>query len=437
MRPALRAVAGALAALVLAAGGLGAASGGADGPAGLTAEEAVRQALGGHPLLRQGELDVGSAAIRLQLARSSRLPQADAGGLAKAGLAGSGNWFGLNGLAASPDPEGMAFSGNILQDLLDFKRSRFESAARQAEVEHFEHTLRALEARLALEVRQAFFSTLRAREAVALAAETLAHAALEARGAEALHRADLGARLDLDFALARLERARADARQAAAGRREALAGLNTLMGADPGRERELAAPETEPPAPGARDAAIAAALAARPEIAAVDAKIRAGGHWVRRARRERYPRVMAMFSGGWTRFAELTLGRLVFGGFGIRLPLLDAGRVEAGVSEAGLELERAEAAREELARAVAQAAATASDRLLAAIEAYRAAAREVAPAAAAERLERARYEQGLASRLEWSAAGQRLAAARSRRGRALFDSWIAAAELRHATGARP
>ena len=47
-----------------------------------------------------------------------------------------------------------------------------------------------------------------------------------------------------------------------------------------------------------------------------------------------------MFSGGWIRFAELTLSRLLFGGFGIQLSLLMGGRLQANIEETGLGLER-------------------------------------------------------------------------------------------------
>ncbi len=52
-----------------------------------------------------------------------------------------------------------------------------------------------------------------------------------------------------------------------------------------------------------------------------------------------------MFSGGWARFAELTLSRLLFGGFGIQLPLLTGGRLKANIEETRLGLEKTRATR--------------------------------------------------------------------------------------------
>ena len=125
----------------------------------------------------------------------------------------------------------------------------------------------------------------------------------------------------------------------------------------PLREPEITASVPEP-----LDALLAEAVANRPELAAVAARIRAGEAWVRRAERERYPRIRAMFSGGWIRFAELTLSRLLFGGFGIQLPLLMGGRLQANIEETRLGLERTQAARDDLEPAVDQQVAEAHSR---------------------------------------------------------------------------
>ena len=57
----------------------------------LTLEQAVRNTLAKHPVLRQAQLDIGSAELRVRRARSDRLVQIDAGGLGKRGLSGSAN----------------------------------------------------------------------------------------------------------------------------------------------------------------------------------------------------------------------------------------------------------------------------------------------------------------------------------------------------------
>ena len=408
----------------------------ADEPAALSLDEAVGAALSNHPVLRQAEIDIESAELRVQQARSSRSPQIDAGGLAKSGLAGSGNLFGLHGLASSPDPEGMALSANVFQDLLDFKRSKFETEARRAEVEHFDETLRAEKARLILDVRRAFYSALKAMRRIGLTEETVKERVLALRQAESLHRAGLASKLEVSLGGIGVSRARLDRTRATESLQQALARLNEAMGESTGQAFALQEPEISAASPGPLEALAAESLESRAELAAVEARIRAAEAWVRRAEREKYPRIMAMFSGGWTRFAELTLSRLLFGGFGIQLPIFTGGRLEASIEETRRGLEKTRAAREELVRAVRLQVAEARGDLVTAFESVRTAEQGVEQALEAERLASARYKHDLADLLDLTVAQTALAAAENEHGQARYDYKIAEAELDFATGKR-
>ena len=238
------------------------------------------------------------------------------------------------------------------------------------------------------------------------------------------------------MAEARLAQAQRDLAAASDADRRALARLNAEMGEDAGQDYALQEAGIREGRDEDRQALQDEALHRRPEIAAVEARILAGEHWVRRAKREKYPRIMGLFSGGWTRFAELTLGRLLFGGFGIQLPLFTGGRIEADIEETKLALEKTAAVREELLRAVALQVAEAYSRWIAAGEAFRAAKEAVVAARAAERLARVRYENELADRLEWMVARTARSAAESERGQALYGYKIAEAELDFAAGRR-
>ena len=401
---------------------------------GLTLGQAVQAALSNHPVLRQAEVDIGAAETRVKRARSNRLPQIDAGGLAKVGLAGSASLLEPHGLASSPEPEGMAVSGNVLQDLLDFGRSETESRARRAEVEYFRQTLLAEERNIALEVRKAYYEGLRAAGRIQLAQAKVRERALAARRAEALHRAQLEPKLDADSAGVRLVRARLAVTEGEASLRQAFAALNAAMGEEPTRAYALREPETTAGVPEPLDALLSEAAANRPELAAVAARIRAGEEWVRRAERERYPRIRAMFSGGWIRFAELTLSRLLFGGFGIQLPLLMGGRLQANIEETRLGLERTQAARDDLERAVGQQVAEAHSRLSAALAALETAEQGVAAAQGVARLAEVRAKQGIEARLAWLGALAGLAGAENERDQALYDLGVAQTELDFAVG---
>ncbi len=62
----------------------------------LSLEQAVATALEHHPRLRKAQLEIPAAEARIKEARSTFLPQVDEGGIAKQGLSGAGNWFGLH-----------------------------------------------------------------------------------------------------------------------------------------------------------------------------------------------------------------------------------------------------------------------------------------------------------------------------------------------------
>lgn len=411
-----------------------AADGAADSVETLSIEETVHLTVSSHPVLLQAAIDVGSAELRVKQARSSRAPQVDAGGLTNVGLTGSANLLGLHGLASSPEPQNGAFSVNLFQDLLDFRRTKHESEARRAEVEHFEETLRAEKSRLILQARKAFLEALAAMRQVEAAEPAVAEKALAQRAALARNRSGLASKRDVseaetDLAQARLRRADAHEKL---GR--ALARLNSGMGREPNREYVLQEPPVEPAAPDPIGVLVSDALEWRPELRALDARIRAAQHWVERAQREKLPRIMGMFSGGWTRFSELTLGRLLFGGFGIQLPLFTGGRIEATIEETRLALEKTKAAREVLVRSIPLEVSEAHAGLSGALEAVRAGEQAYWHASGVERQERVRKKHGLADGLDLARARRALAEAGSARARARYRYKVAEAELEFATG---
>ena len=246
----------------------------------------------------------------------------------------------------------MAFSANVYQNLLDFNRIKFEGRARQEELEYFNETLLAEEGTLILQVKRAYYACLKAQRQISLAQEVVKEKALAMRQVEALQRAQLGSKLDVTQADVRLAHAQLGLTEATDSHRQTLARLNTAMGEEAAhvyalQESTILVDSSEP-----LETLLAESPERRAELSAVEARIRAGEAWVRRAEREKYPRIMAMFSGGWAPFAELTLSRLLFGGFGIQLPLLTGGRLKANIEETRLGLEKTRATREELVQAI-------------------------------------------------------------------------------------
>ena len=400
----------------------------------LTLEQAIEAALANNPSLRQSAAEIGIAETRVRQARAGMLPQVDVGGLANRGLTGSANLFDLHGLASSPEPRNAAVSVNLLQDLLDFKRSRFDSRARRAEVEYFEQTLRADQDRLVLEVQRAYFNALKAGKRILLAAERVKRRELEQARADALLGADLGSSVEVDQARADLAKAQFGLTSSTEAQKEALASLGTVMGEEAPGLYQLHEPEISERMPDPVKSLVANSLETRAELAAVDARIQAAQEWVRRAEREKYPRLMVMFSGGWTRFAELTLGRLLFGAFGLRLPVFTGGRLEATIEETKLVVDKTEAMRDELRQAIRLEVTGAHSQVISALEAVRTTRQDIEQAQTVATLADAKQQQGLSSRLDVVIARTELAAAENSLHQARYDYQIAVAELDFASG---
>ena len=404
-------------------------------PRSLTLDQAIKAALANNPSLRQSVVEIGIAETRVKQVRAGMLPQVDAGGLANRGLTGSANLFDLHGLASSPEPRNAAFSVNLLQDLLDFKRTRFESRARRAEVEYFAQTLRADQNRLVLEVQRAYFNGLKASKHLSLAGERVKQRALEQVRAEALLEAELGTKAEVDQARANLSKAQSGATSATEAQKRALSRLGTVIGEEAPVLYQLSEPNVSERISDPLESLVANSLETRAELAAVDARIQAAREWVRRAQREKYPRLMIMFSGGWTRFAELTLGRLLFGAFGLQLPVFTGGRLEASVEETKLVADKTEAMRDELRQAIRLEVTSAHSELVSTLEAAQAARQGVEQAQAMATLADIRQQQGLSSRLDVVVARTELAAAENSLHQARYDYQLATAQLEFASGA--
>lgn len=400
----------------------------------LTLEHAIHAGLTDHPMLHQAQLDVDIAEVRTIQARSTRFPQIDGGGIANVGLTGAGNLFGLHGLASSPRPEGRAVSANIYQDLLDFGRTKLETRARQSELEFFAKSLLAERANVTLTVTQAFYAVLDAEARLKASAAAVEAQMVGSRRAEALYREGIVSGVDLESSRFELSDARFARIAAEEASRRALAELNTVMGRDPTQNQALQDPPIPTDAPQPLDALIAMSLSERPELAAVDARIRAAEEWVQRAERERYPRVMAMFSGGWARLAEMTLDNLIFGGFGVRLPLLSGGRLRANIEETRLNAEKTKASRDDLVRKIKLQVTVSHGKLLTALESIPNAERDLKKAQEMARLARARHANELSATYDLTLAQSAVRVAESQRQRALYSYKLGVAELRFAVG---
>lgn len=201
-------------------------------------------------------------------------------------------------------------------------------------------------------------------------------------------------------------------------------------------EYTLQEPEIELLPSEARSTLTQGALERRPDLKALDLRVKASEIWVKRARSELKPRIMAAFSGGIARFAQLTAARLLFGGFALKFPLFNGGRLRARIEEAERSVERAQARREELELDIRLQVEEAQEKAATAREAIEATGRALNHARRSLSLAWTRYRTGLGDYLEVVTAESGVAVADSDNAGARYDYQIALAELERAVGRR-
>ncbi len=401
----------------------------------LSLGQAIEMAVDNHPRVLKAELAVTAGEARVRHAHSGAYPQLNSGGIAKQGLSGSGAAFGLHGLANSPEPDDMAVSVNASYDILDFGRTKHETSARTGELAYLQHQLSAVEAEVIRDVRKAYFTALKAARLVEVAKRNLEARQLNLRQAEAFFRAGLRSKIDVHLAQAEVSRGQLRLTQAHNEEAVSLAALNHAMGSgDSSRQFQLEKPDLALREMPDLPVLIAAGLANRPELRAMEAQIEARREWVERAKKERYPRIMAAFSGGWTRFAELSLSNLLFGGFAIKLPVFTGGQLKASIQENEQAQQQAMVTRDQLLQDIPLEITIVYHQLANSTEAIRTFEQVKAHADDALCLARARYRMELADQVELALAKASQAEAESEYFSALYDYEIQTAELLYTTG---
>ncbi|MFQ5738233.1 MAG: TolC family protein [Acidobacteriota bacterium] len=401
----------------------------------LRLEEAIRLALDNHPRLRQARQRVEAARSRVTQARSTFFPQIDAGGVAKQGLSGSGGAFRLKGLASSPNPDDLAVSANFYQDLLDFGRTRSAQKARSWELAFFVEETRVETGLVIKDVTTAYLELLKARKQIELVVRTIAEKELALKQAEAFHNAQLRSGLDVALARTGLDRARLDRAHARSAEKQGRARLRNAMGIPSDSVRYLLQePSLDARSPGPLGPLVQEATRSHPELKAVDAGIAAREAWLHKAEAELRPRIMGLFSGGWTRFSRVAIGNFLFGGFGIRMPLFTGKNLRAQVEEARRDLERARAERDETSLRIRLQVETSFYQLLDLIESAGIYQQLLVQARKAAKGAEIRNRVGLEDSLEVAKANLNLARTENEYAGFLYDYKITEAELNYAIG---
>lgn len=296
-------------------------------------------------------------------------------------------------------------------------RLRAGQAAALADVQAATAEWRGAQQSLAAQTLRAYFAAVEAQRQVELAEATLESYALSNDQVESRYERGLRPSLDLLLSMSSLSTAEANVhqrrRQLDATRRQ----LEILLGRYPAAavETRSALPEIALGVPAGLPADL---IARRPDLVAAERRLAASGARVKEARRALYPRISLTASGGRS---SSDLGDLLDGDFSVwnlvgnlSQPLLQGGRLKAGVKLAEANAERAVLSYAQSAlRAYAEVetALAAEGHLAAQEEAMAAAARQ---SQAARSLAEERYAKGLSDLLTMLTAQRNASDAESR-----------------------
>jgi len=360
----------------------------------------VAEALERNYDLREAAGRLNAAAAQARLAGAPKWPQV--------GASGSGSrrrqsfiGFPIPGAASqvlSTTTNNYGVSLNVSWEVDIWGKLRAGEAAALADFMRAEANFRGANLSLVAQTARAYFAVVEADRQLQLATSNLEIQDLNLR--QIRLRYDEGLRPALDVHLARSNQAASEA--VLEGRRRRLdlvtRQLEILVGRYPAAQLQTHGELTpvEGPVPAGLPAGL---LARRPDLVAAERQVAAAAARVSEARRALYPRLSLTGSGGR---ASAELGDLLDGDFGVwtmaanlSQPLLQGGRLRAGVELAQSQHQQAEALfAASLLRALGEVeAGLAADLYLAGQE--RALRRAAEEAIAARRLARERYVQGL------------------------------------------
>jgi outer membrane protein len=249
---------------------------------------------------------------------------------------------------------------------------------------------------IALEVIQAFYGLESAQQMRDVAQESLQRAQDHVRIAGQRKQAGAVPLIDLLRARTEASSAQLDLVRAEADVRLARGRLATSMGlsAETALSVEPAPNPVEPPDGKQLSAALDRAAASRPSVLAAEANVEAAQRGVSRARSTFGPTAVASASYGWEDTTWLPSDRVWSVGVGVAVPIFAGFSRVHELARARLELERAQADRDQAALAAREQAWDAFSSVRQAYEALQATEALVASARESHRLARERYQVG-------------------------------------------
>lgn len=338
------------------------------------------------------------------------------------------------GAAAPEDSFDNRFS--IRQTVFDggVTASLVAGAAAGASLQETEVRRTGLDVALGAEV--AYYEVLRRREVIDVARGSEESAERHVDRARELHRAGLAPRSDVIKAEVEVSAARLELVKAENAWLLAKAELAAAIGLPRGTAFSVARPEEVPAPPPSLEEVLAGALARRPELAGVQARLAAADAALRLAESGRYPSVSLDASYGWFESDFLPHDRKWSVGLSIGIPLFEQATARSKVNQAAAGRAGLLAAETQARRAVELEVERAWIALKETEERRAVLAKALERAEEDQRVSEGRYQEGVGNILEVIDAGTALTGARVGVVVARYDSAQARARLERALGGK-
>ncbi|HEX7489648.1 MAG TPA: TolC family protein [Anaeromyxobacteraceae bacterium] len=396
------------------------------GGAVLTLEDALTRARA-HPLTAESQAQLAQASARTREAFAAFLP---AGSVNAAASRSTTNQVHV---PPESDATSASYSASVSVQvpIWDFGRTLGQVRAARASTSAAEADLSVTRQDVATQVRVAYFGALAAEALVMVADDTIVQMQKHLEFAKASFEVGRRTRFDVTRAEVDLSNARITKIQADNGVATTRAALSAAIGEPVGNARLEVRPQEEAPDPRPEEA-VESALRARPELAALDLRLRAADASLASARSAWFPVLSATGQYGFAGQDPLVHNWLV--GMTLSWPFLNGGADAARVAEQRGAVEQTQAAH---AAEVLQVRADVEQAAFAVIEAHaRRDASQVLVGQAQENLELAegRYQAGVGSIVELTDAQAALTSARAQQVRAGYDLATARARLIRAIG---
>lgn len=401
-------------------------------------KEAIRTGVEKHPSLEKGQHTILAAETRIKQAQSPFYPQAVGRAVTTVGAFGTNGLFNPSGTLTRNNDTAYSEGLVVSQLIFDFAQTFHRVQTNRMTKESTEQDFLARKAWVILEVQNAYYNCLKRQRLVQIAEDTVRVRGVIRQQVESLFKQQLKAKLDLTFVDVELSKAEVGLIRAKTDLKDSFVALNTAMGIEGLEEYTL---EEIPYAVTPRKPLpelLQSSLTKRPEMAAVQARIKASQETIEAEKSANFPNLAAVGSAGNTNFDDLGRGRFDGGWWagwvGVSVPLFTGFLIENRIKEAVERRGEAEATKRNQSQEIIQQVKSALLLLNALEQETKVAEALVKQTQEALTLAQARYRLGLSSIVELTLSEVGVTDAQIRLTQAQFNYKAAETTLEYAVG---